>query len=397
MCVIFVCEKVRPTPEMVKSAWASNSHGGGVAWRDLNEKEEGVVKEVVKWEKGLTLEEMQTYCAELPFPFVAHFRVASSGGPRPELCHPFEVDQAPSKGLSGHTYGAVLFHNGDWPNWRDMVLHAALQKGVPIPDGHFSDSKAMGWLCSLYGKNLMNMIKQKGVIFSTTEVQYYLANGWKDINGVWCSNHFFWGGVRVTGMCKAHSCNETRYLDEDRYCIRCAKKVPVDPTDPTTWEHKKEGGHEGEGDDEVSHTSVVKALVKYQEDQKAPQQQRVYDRTPSTPQTRGVLGKKNPFPLAIQPLIEAGNSEQALMVAENMFDLKKLGKKAIKRIRIAIRGDAHYPYSAQSLKDSQKAPDSKQRTDSSTIPPLSPQGTIMGPRLVKKELRDPRIETITIH
>lgn len=209
----------RPTNEMIEKAWDRNKDGGGVAYRGKNGK--------VVWKKGLNFPEMKQFCQEMPTPSVAHFRVASCGGVRPALTHPFPIDVSTSTALEGETDGYVLFHNGDWKRWDEIALQAAVAKGIPIPVGKWSDSRAIAWLMSIYGHGFMELLPtQKGVAFGPKDMDIFTGGGWKKINNVWCSNDYFLstavgysGGWQGGGtMCYYPRCTRTDNLDLDHRC-----------------------------------------------------------------------------------------------------------------------------------------------------------------------------------
>lgn len=221
MCVIFVVSDERPSPLMVSQAWQRNDHGGGVAWREGGE---------VHWKKDLKLIDMQDLCAELPLPYVAHFRIASQGGIRGDLCHPFEVTHNPSTATKGRTKESVLFHNGDWNQWRSYMLNAAVHSGYPLPKGRWSDSRAMAWLGAVYGPGFFELVGEKLVLFGPDTLDVF-GFGWKDVNKVLCSNDFFvpvpvYQGQHVnnnysqywgTKICKFGRCTKPR-MDDSDYC-----------------------------------------------------------------------------------------------------------------------------------------------------------------------------------
>ena len=124
MCVILVGGEKRPTESMVARAFHRNDHGAGIAW--LEPAADGEGTEVV-WKKDLNLEEIQDLVKTVPLPFISHFRIASIGGVRAELTHPFEVGPEANNDIEGRTKLAVLFHNGTWGKWEDMVLTSAVK------------------------------------------------------------------------------------------------------------------------------------------------------------------------------------------------------------------------------------------------------------------------------
>lgn len=316
MCVIMAIDGTRPTPEMIKKAWERNDDGGGLAYRETD----GEGKVWVKWEKNLSLEQMETAINTLPMPFIAHFRTASSGGVRPELCHPFEVSLDTSRKLSGKTDGYVFFHNGDWQIWREVMLKAVLRLGHPIPHGKWSDSRAMAFLMSMYGPNFIDIIDQKGVAYSPDDIEFFAGTGWKEINKVWCSNDHFWGGVRTSGTCKEIGCFVRNGIDADGKCSTHRKRQPVDPTLST--------------DEQESEEDVRKALLRMHDHPATVKQ------LPAGKSGSGGNRGDNPFPPQVVALMEVGNQKQALWVAERMHekDKKKISKNLLKKLRVMVTG-----------------------------------------------------------
>ncbi len=190
MCVIMVANKVRPSDEMIDKAWKANDDGAGIAWREG----EGRNKEVV-WQKGvMNLEEIRDLIKNVPMPFVVHFRVASVGGIKPSLTHPFIVNRHATLELNGRTKGSVLFHNGHWSAWQDKALDAAIHSNTRVPEGSdWSDTRAIAWMVHIYGAGFMELLStQKGVLMSPNGMNVFTGNGWEKVNDVWCSNDLFW-------------------------------------------------------------------------------------------------------------------------------------------------------------------------------------------------------------
>ena len=227
MCVILAAIKQqRPSEQMVREAWKKNDDGGGIAYREKDP--DGTP--VLVWKKDLNLEQMLELCGTVELPYIAHFRIASSGGIRPELCHPFPISHTAPRVLEGRSKDEyVLFHNGDWREWQDYVLKAAVDPRAPeLPPGKWNDTRGMAWLCSIYGIHFMDLIEHKGVAFSATDYEIFLGkDGWKEINGVWCSNDYFWSGpTKLTPgpgsyqsqMCRDRKCT-IQYGLEEGYCF----------------------------------------------------------------------------------------------------------------------------------------------------------------------------------
>lgn len=226
MCVIFLASKTRPTEEMINRAWDNNSNGAGIAWREKDE---------VVWEKGImTPERIHELCAKVPLPFVAHFRVASCGGVKDTLTHPFLVEPAGRLLLKGRTKGGVLFHNGHWNPWNEKLLDAAIASNNPLPEGNdWSDSRAMAWMMHIYGPSLMAILpSQKGILMTPKKFNIFTGGEWTKINDVWCSNDYFWTGRNRHGnttssygrICRAPKCHITAQAGKD-FCNKCEREI----------------------------------------------------------------------------------------------------------------------------------------------------------------------------
>jgi hypothetical protein len=227
MCVIFVVDEdsKRPNNSMIEKAFSKNDDGAGLAWR-----EDGWVL----WKKGITdVEEVKKMCRELPVPYVAHFRIVSmnGGGIDPRLCHPFEISEDTTLALEGRTKNHVLFHNGDWKGWDDAALRASITnpRGVQVPIGRWSDTRAMAWLCSIYGLGFMELLpSQKGVAFGPNDedIHFYNGSNWSLVNEIWCSNDYFvtyvpaysYPATSSMAMCEWGNCTIKEKLDTDGRC-----------------------------------------------------------------------------------------------------------------------------------------------------------------------------------
>jgi hypothetical protein len=147
--------------------------------------------------------------------------------------HPFPVEPKVSHALSGSTNGYVLFHNGDWKNWDEMMLKTAAGFGVRIPRGRFNDTRALAWLTYTIGEGFMEALpSQKGVLFGPHDYEIYVGHGWTKINDVWCSNDFFWdapkkqphqsasmgGGTQLGPWCAYSSCNRQDLVKDSKFC-----------------------------------------------------------------------------------------------------------------------------------------------------------------------------------
>lgn len=247
MCVIVLVdtEERRPSPTMLEMIWNKNGDGGGAAWREP--QEDG--SSLVCWEKGLMKEQglkrMKELVLELPIPFILHARIATIGGVKPGMTHPFCIDQRGPNELKGKTNGWVLFHNGTHRDWDKDGRALAISTGIPIPAGKWSDSRALAWMCSIIGNGLMELLPdQKGLAFGPESEDIFVgASGWDKVKDpetqveIWCSNnHFLQGGrngtsyynydYNITPYCNGpKSCLEKANLDKDGRC----PKHPVKP------------------------------------------------------------------------------------------------------------------------------------------------------------------------
>lgn len=274
MCVIMYADKVRPTPEMIDLAFKKNPHGGGVCWREYDDKKK---RTLVHWRKGLNVEEMHKYATEMPLPYVLHFRISSNEKP-PKLmfCHPFPIQKTVPTWLAGNTGGNVLFHNGHWGDWKKQLLEGAKAFATPLPEGKMSDTRAMAYLCSLYGDQYMELIEEKGISYGPTdaETQFFWGSGWCMIDDVWCSNSAFMSntfsndvtGSNVVGYSYGRGtqsgkiqCKEDRcyaYHDNtDGFCAKHTQNKPVLPDIET----KKDASGNGTAAPETAEVSVIRS------------------------------------------------------------------------------------------------------------------------------------------
>lgn len=190
MCVIAVCVETPLSEEQIEKMYAANSHGVGVAWR---EKEKKTGEAWVRWIKGIdTLDASKELIATLPLPYIAHFRVASVGPVRSQLCHPFPIDDRTTLALEGRTQGSVLFHNGTLGKWRDLMYEVALKGGHKIPNGIWNDSRAMAWMAGCLGIGVLEFFDQRLIAFGPGDLDVFAperGQGWEAVEkGQWASN-----------------------------------------------------------------------------------------------------------------------------------------------------------------------------------------------------------------
>jgi len=184
---------------MLDLMWEKNQDGGGAAWREPQTNG----NPLVCWEKGLMkdagLARMKELVKVLPIPFILHFRIATIGGVKPNMTHPFPIDVNGPNELSGKTSGFVLFHNGTLRDWDKEARMLAFHTGTRIPSGKWSDSRAIAWMCSVVGNGLMEWYPdQKGLAFGPMGSDIFTGTtGWDQVEDpvtdekIWCSNNNF--------------------------------------------------------------------------------------------------------------------------------------------------------------------------------------------------------------
>lgn len=186
MCVIILCDKQFPSTATLESAEQMNGHGGGIAWLDQNG--------IVQYRKALGAKEIQHIITnEARLPAIVHFRIASVGGQSKELCHPFPITDNAELSLSGSA-DSVLFHNGTWSKYDDILLDSVIAGKVKLPAdmSAISDSRTMALLANAYGRNILRLIdgSNKIAVLSKDGIQKF-GDGWVSVNSNVCSNDYF--------------------------------------------------------------------------------------------------------------------------------------------------------------------------------------------------------------
>jgi hypothetical protein len=157
MCVIFACTTEWPSWKILERGAEKNPHGAGIAWIDYKDKK-------VRWVKGLKSSDTKGMEAEMKkvkqFPAFIHYRTASVGGITPDLTHPFPLTHDSSLSMEGEA-GSILMHNGHWHNWKDTMKEFALRHRLHIPEGVWSDSRAMAWIASYLGETILPFLDDK--------------------------------------------------------------------------------------------------------------------------------------------------------------------------------------------------------------------------------------------
>jgi len=150
MCVIAVSLGEKVTKEVFERMYRSSGDGFGMMYR---------VQGGVGIAKGVHDEEeaWEVY-SQLPegVPHVLHFRLATHGGVRPELTHPFVVSEESPIVEAGLVTEPVLAHNGIWN------LYAVKRRELKLA-GPVSDSRALAaWLGRLAkGRPIREVLEER--------------------------------------------------------------------------------------------------------------------------------------------------------------------------------------------------------------------------------------------
>jgi len=164
---------------MLKKMEISNSDGGGVAWFGPHQK--------AYYKKNLTAAEVFKITETLQFPFVTHFRLKSSGGASPLLCHPFIMSKDSPLALEGSAE-RLLCHNGTQANF-ELYLSAA---NIEFPDDKspVSDTRAIAAIAS-QNEKFLTKINGCYAVMDGKARKIRIYGDFKEKNGALHSN-LFW-------------------------------------------------------------------------------------------------------------------------------------------------------------------------------------------------------------
>jgi hypothetical protein len=198
MCVIAVSpagEKV--AREVFERMWRANDDGFGLMYRARGGI--GILKGI------LNMEEAWAWYERLPdgVPHVVHFRLATHGGVRPELTHPFIVSEDSPLVRFGLINEPVLAHNGIW------AAHALRGSGLKLR-GPKSDSRVLAaWLGRLARERPIEEVlwekyyeiaaAGRVVVVEPGSWKIYLLGGWIEDGPFWFSNRSYMGGLMMGG------------------------------------------------------------------------------------------------------------------------------------------------------------------------------------------------------
>lgn len=199
MCVGIIVPKdaKAPSEEILKDCAIQNPDGGGISWIE-NSK--------VVWKKGIEVPEIVEILAKTKPPYLIHFRISTCGGKIPELCHPFPLSRMgdATLALEGKC-GAALIHNGHWGSWKEMTMRMQ-PHGAKIPEGPWSDTRAMAYLAGIYGPELLTFVDEKvAVMYGTGDYEYW--GHWQDEAGCKFTN-LAWKSVKYSRKSKKEDAKE---------------------------------------------------------------------------------------------------------------------------------------------------------------------------------------------
>lgn len=197
MCVIAVADKRRLTETEARKMAQINGDGMGFAYRDRSSSKLDK-PDIVRWEKGITLERLITLASQVPLPYVAHFRIGTCGGKIPEMTHPFPIEKEMRSDLQGFIKGSVLFHNGHWGAYNEKGLEATIKNKIKPPSGKWSDSRVMAWLAHLYSTNVLEFLNEKIIVFGPSKIEIFHPDGFFRVNDLLVSNRH-WERAYVRG------------------------------------------------------------------------------------------------------------------------------------------------------------------------------------------------------
>lgn len=155
MCVIAICNRELTLDEF-RNCWDNNDDGFGMAWFVRSDRDDNGLS--VRVDKG-QMDYVSAYCRYLDNmgnintqPHICHFRLTSVGKTHPCLTHPFVVTSNAIVVENGNdcleytTDLPVLFHNGHYADWENLMIMSATEYGFPA--GMISDTKI---LCTTFG------------------------------------------------------------------------------------------------------------------------------------------------------------------------------------------------------------------------------------------------------
>lgn len=163
--------------EILQACEKSNSAGGGIAY---------VTNNTVSFKKGISAEEIFEIQKTLAPPYAIHFRIPTVGGADKRLCHPFPITRKAPLTLEG-VAPSVLVHNGHWTAWKGGLMNL-LATGQKMPEGPWTDTRAMAYLVAHYGPEILTLVDEKVAILAGNGSYRFFGRGWDEYEGHWFTN-----------------------------------------------------------------------------------------------------------------------------------------------------------------------------------------------------------------
>lgn len=184
MCVIAYVEKQKnmPSLDMLEDMEMANNDGGGYACLTPKNK--------ILWRKGISARNMRDgiLAGRITAPAAFHFRIATSGGVKPELCHPFPLSRTVSTALSG-TARSVLFHNGHW--MRGELIMDIFEETKSKFKGPWSDSRAIALAVHRGLMKPATIAQEAGRLLVFNPEAQIMYGDWETTSGVKVSNTYW--------------------------------------------------------------------------------------------------------------------------------------------------------------------------------------------------------------
>lgn len=189
MCVIIHSpdKKHRPTTADLAACLRSNPHGIGVAYEDT--------PRLLRVSKAVDQTEVLRLVRDHDGPLTIHYRYATAGGVRPELCHPFPATAKAETWLD-YRASSVLFTNGTWQGWEANYGAMAKILDLPMLKGAMSDTRALASIVGHTAKaNWLEEVPDQSTYFDTIRTLVMRPNrkplmqgDWETVKGVHYSN-----------------------------------------------------------------------------------------------------------------------------------------------------------------------------------------------------------------